>query len=58
MIFITQGVVQQAGDVVDELANMMVGGEELEKMASDPEMKLVAKEPAKEIARPTDGGPR
>jgi len=37
---------------------MMVGGEELEQMASDPEMKLVAKEPAKEIARPTDGGPR
>ena len=39
---------------LDELANMMVGGEELEQMASNPEMKLVATE----IARPTDGGPR
>ena len=43
---------------LDEMANMMVGGEELEQMASNPEMKLVAKEPAKEIARPTDGGRR
>ncbi len=43
---------------------MMAGGEELErlsreleKMASDPEVKMVAKELAEEVRRPSDGAP-
>ena len=47
---------------LDALTKMMAGGEELErlsreleKMASDPEMKMVAKELAKEVGRGSDG---
>ena len=49
---------------LDELTKMMAGGEELErlsreleKMASDPEVKTVAKELAEEVRRPSDGAP-
>ncbi len=49
---------------LDELTKMMAGGEELErlsreleKMASDPELKMVARELAEEVRRPSDGAP-